>query len=108
MLGYLQSSHAAPWGRLRGAWVRLWVRHGVKAHMFPPSTTNLWRDVPHSTAWNTFQATAREEAGCLQSKAKPPTSPVDGGKHLLLLILHEAMALSTLLGEGAPIQTQER
>lgn len=51
--------------------------------------------------------TAREEAVCLQSKAKAATSPVDGGKHLFLLILHEAMVLSTLLGKGAPIQTQE-
>lgn len=88
--------------------MRLWARDGVRAHMFSPSNTYLQWDVPHSTAWNTSQVTAREEAGCLQSKAKPATSPVDGGKHLLLLILHEAMALSTLLGKGASIQTQER
>lgn len=48
MSGYLHSSHVAPWGRLRGAWVRLWVRDGVRAHMFSPSTTNLQRDIPHS------------------------------------------------------------
>lgn len=108
ILGYLHGFHAAPWGRLRGVWMRLWVRDGVRAHVFSPSTTYLYWYVPHSTAWNTSQATAREEAGCLHSKAKPATSPLDGGKHLLLLIWHEATALSTLLGKRAPIQIQER
>lgn len=107
VLGCLHGFHAMPWGRPRGAWARLWVRDGVRAHMFSPSTTNLQWDAPH-TAWNTSQAAAREEAGCLQSKVKPATSPVDGGKHLLLLILHEPMAFSPLQGKWAAIQTQER
>lgn len=41
ILGYLHGFHAAPWGRLRGVWMRLRVRDGVRAHVFSPSTTYL-------------------------------------------------------------------
>lgn len=76
--------------------------------MFSPRTTTyLHWVVPHSSAQNVSQATAREEGDCLQPEAKPATQALDGGKHSLLPISHGDTVLSTLLGKGAPAQTQE-
>lgn len=108
MLGYLHSSHAAPWGKLRGTRVRLWVRDGVRAHMLSPVPQICSEMLPIALHGTLPRLQPEKKLVIYSLKPNQPPHQLDGGKDLLLLILHEAMALSTLLGTGAPLQTRER